>query len=176
MNLGNSGWAPPPGVEMRMVDEYGNLLGENCPVTTATHREYFRQGTMPVASCYTGSTYSYNDTSFYTDSIMQAAQAEEERWWQRMRARIFGRDEEPAEIEVQRAPRPAEATEPLLGDPTTDPPVQPRPAPTPTPTPTPSPVPAPKPDTTPKPRPDTVPRPKPDTVPRPAPDTLPLRR
>ena len=160
MNMRSSGWAPPPGIEMRMVDEYGNLLGENCPVTTATRREYFLQGTSPVASCYTGSTYSYTDTSFYTDSIMQAAAEEEERWWRRMRARIFRRNEQPADIVVQqRQPPPP----PMTGNPSTPQPT-PQPQPTPPPSPAPTPAPAPIPDTLPKPKTDTLPKPKPDTL------------
>src|SRR5688572_10628271 len=62
MNQRSRGWAPPPGIEMRTVDEFGYLLGDNCPVTTATHREYFLEGSAPVSSCYTGSAYTYTDT------------------------------------------------------------------------------------------------------------------
>ncbi|HEX6062744.1 MAG TPA: penicillin-binding transpeptidase domain-containing protein, partial [Longimicrobiales bacterium] len=164
MNQRSSGWAPPPGIEMRMVDEWGNLLGDNCPVTTATHREYFLQGSAPVASCYTGSTYTYTDTSFYTDSIMQAAQAEEDRWWRRMRSRIFGRNQDSTEIVVQQRQAPPP---PMPGNPSS-------PQPTPTPSPYPTPAPAPKPSPTPAPAPDTTIKPKPDTLPKPIPDTLQL--
>jgi penicillin-binding protein 1A len=160
MNLRSRGWAPPPGIEMRTVDEYGNLLGENCPITTATHREYFLEGTAPVASCYTGSTYSYTDTSSYTDSIMEAAAAEEDRWWRRMRERIFGRGQQNTDIVVRnQAPPP-----PMLGNPTTQPVPAPQPTPTPPPTPTPTPPPTPTPVDTAKPRTDTLPKPKPDTL------------
>jgi penicillin-binding protein 1A len=155
MNQRSRGWAPPPGIEMRTVDEYGNLLGENCPVTTATHREYFIEGSAPVASCYTGSTYTYNDTSFYTDSIMQAAQEEEDRWWQRMRSRIFKRNQDPNEIVVQQRQAPPP---PMTGNPSS-PQSTPSLPPYPTPTPTP-----PAPDTTVKPKPDTLPKPQPDTL------------
>lgn len=160
MNLRSRGWAPPPGIEMRMVDEYGNLLGENCPVTTATYREYFREGSAPVAACYTGSTYSLTDTSFYTDSLTQAAMEEEDRWWRRMRARIFGRNQQSEDIVVRQSPPPP----PLSGSPVTQPipaPTQPTPAP---PTPSPTPAPAPTPTPVPPPATDTLPKPKPDTL------------
>jgi 1A family penicillin-binding protein len=157
MNMRSNGWAPPPGIEMRMVDEYGNLVGDNCPVTTATRREYFREGSAPVSSCFTGSTYGYNDTSFYADSVIRAPgdPTADERWWRRMRARIFGRDQQPAEVVVQ----PGRPVEPL---PVNPPPNQPVPSPTPAPQPTPTP--SPLPDTVPKPLPDTFPKPKPDTT------------
>ena len=160
MNMRSQGWAPPPGIEMRMVDEYGNLLGENCPVTTATHREYFREGSAPVTACYTGSTYSLNDTSYYTDSLTLAAREEEERWWRRMRARIFGRNDARDGI-TRQSPAPP----PLTGSPVTEPapaPTQPVPSPTPSPTPVPAPTPAPTPS--PPPATDTLPKPKPDTL------------
>ncbi len=154
LNQRSEGWAPPPGIEMRMVDEYGNLLGDNCPVTSATHREYFLEGSAPVSSCYTGSTYSYmdslySDTSMYPDSVIRAPRDPiEERWWQRMRSRIFRRSEQPADTFVQPAPRPAE---PPLGTPLPNqPPVQPAPPPQP------APVPPPPTDTLPKPDPDTA--------------------
>src|SRR5207253_7712492 len=44
MNVQSSGWAPPPGVEMRMIDANGNVLGDNCPAVGATRLEYIIQG------------------------------------------------------------------------------------------------------------------------------------
>jgi penicillin-binding protein 1A len=154
----SAGWTPPPGVEMRMVDQYGNLLADNCPAMGELRREYFLEGSAPMASCYTGNTYGYLDSaSFYGDSVIRAPRdiEEEERWWARMRSRIFGRDEpEPVVIEPAPQPQPqtpppasSEPSEPLLGKPV------------------PSPSPQPKPPQTPPPAPrDTTPRPKPDTT------------
>jgi penicillin-binding protein 1A len=155
MNLRSGGWAPPPGVEMRMVDEYGNILADNCPTVGAMRREYFMEGSAPIASCYSGSTYDYYD-SVYADSVIRAPLPPDDGWWARMRSRIFGRDEPPpAQIIVQPAPQQKDSPR-VLGTPA---PTQPLPNPAPPVNPTPTPVPpapAPKPDTTPKPKPDTL--------------------
>jgi penicillin-binding protein 1A len=156
MNQSSNGWAPPPGVEMRMVDQYGNIVGENCPMIGQTRQEYFREGSAPIASCYSGSTYGYYDSlGVYPDTVIRAPLPEDDGWWRRMRSRIFGREARENEIVVQPAPQP----KPPLGEPYT-------PAPTPQPTPTPTP-PAPTPTPTPTPTP-----PVPDTLPKPRPDTL----
>lgn len=169
-NQQNNGWAPPPGIEMRMVDQYGNALGDNCPSTGGLHREYFLQGTAPIASCYTGSTYGYLDSaSFYGDSLERAAaDSAEERWWSRMRRRIFG-DDDANRIIVEPAP-PAEPGQPPRD---TMSPIRPTPTPLP---PTPQPAPPPLRDTLPRPRPDTVIKPKPDTTATPQPDTTQILR
>jgi penicillin-binding protein 1A len=120
MNLRSSGWAPPAGIEVRQVDQMGNLLGDNCPMSGAVRREYFIEGTAPVSSCFSGSTYGYYDSlSAYPDSVIRAETADDERWWARMRSRIFGRDNQG---ETQPAPMPVE---PPLGEPL---PAQPAPA------------------------------------------------
>lgn len=166
-NQRSNGWAPPPGVEMRMVDQYGNLLADNCPMVGELRREYFLVGSAPMASCYTGSTYGYLDSaSFYGDSVIRAPRdAEEERWWTRMRSRIFGRDADEAAGRVIEEPLPQQQpapSQPPLGNPV--------PAPKPLP-----PAPAPRTDTVPKPKPDTLSKPKPDTLPKPKPDTMDFR-
>jgi penicillin-binding protein 1A len=151
-NQRSQGWAPPPGVEMRMVDQYGNLLADNCPVIGEQRREYFLEGSAPITSCYTGSTYGYLDSaSFYGDSVIRAPidPEEEERWWARIRSRIFGRDNTERPIDE---PRPA-TPDTLIGKPAPKP-VQPAPQPQPQPTP----LPPPPPPT------DTLPPPKPDTT------------
>ncbi len=150
-NQRSGGWAPPPGVEMRMVDQYGNLLADNCPVVGELRREYFLQGTAPMASCYMGNTYGYLDSaSFYGDSLAPTAQQlEEERWWQRIRSRIFGRNaEDPARPVEEPLPQ-QDSVAPLPPD------TQVKPKPTPTPKPIPTPPPPP---------PDTVDKPPPDTT------------
>jgi penicillin-binding protein 1A len=162
MNIRSNGWAPPPGIEMRMVDQFGNMLADNCPTTGATRQEYFREGSAPVAPCYTGMDYTYMDTSMYSDSVIRATRQDEERWWARLRGRIFGRSE-PAPIEMPQTQQ--TPTEPPLGTPVPNPqpaPVQPapQPAPQPVPQPTPQPVPTPPPPTPP----DTMPKPKPDSL------------
>jgi penicillin-binding protein 1A len=166
-NQHSNGWAPPPGVEMRMVDQYGNLLADNCPMVGELRQEYFLVGSAPMASCYTGSTYGYLDSaSFYGDSVIRApGDADEERWWARMRSRIFGRDADEAAGRIIEEPLPQQQpapSQPPLGNPV--------PAPKP-----PTPLPAPRTDTVPKPKPDTVSKPKPDTLPKPKPDTMEFR-
>ncbi len=147
MNIRSGGWAPPPGVEMRMVDEYGNLIGENCPVVGATRQEYFIEGTAPFASCYTGS-YTYMDSVMYSDSVIRAPMDDDDRWWQRLRARIFGREETQPVETAPPEPEPV-PEEPPLGEPYPAAPPPPTPEPTPAPEPvTPVPVPVAPPDTT----------------------------
>ncbi|MFN2397309.1 MAG: hypothetical protein ABR543_01500, partial [Gemmatimonadaceae bacterium] len=44
-----SAWAPPDGLEMRVIDAYtGQLAGEWCPLT---QREWFKAGTEPTRYC-----------------------------------------------------------------------------------------------------------------------------
>ncbi len=47
-------WTVPPGVEARLVDEYGNVLPSWCTPYGAARREYFLAGTTPPASCRAG--------------------------------------------------------------------------------------------------------------------------
>ena len=51
-------WAMPAGVEMRLVDGYGNVSGEYCPILIGAHHEYFMTGTAPPVSCYVNPLYS----------------------------------------------------------------------------------------------------------------------
>ena len=123
MNIGSSGWAPPPGVEMRLVDEWGNVVSDNCPSTGSTRREYFITGTAPFASCYSPDAYTYADSAMYGDSLMTVpVDEEEERWWARLRARIFGTETQPAEARPAPPPPPPEPEPEPLGEPYPAPP------------------------------------------------------
>jgi penicillin-binding protein 1A len=89
----STGWTPPAGVELRMVDQNGNVVGENCPVVGVTKREYFLTGTAPEQTCYPAyGQYSMTDSTGYpVDTAAYATQQENEHWWQKMRERIFGK-------------------------------------------------------------------------------------
>jgi penicillin-binding protein 1A len=86
----SQGWAPPPGVEMRMVDEYGSVVGENCPLTQATRREYFITGTAPMATCYVpyDSYYAYDSMYGWPDTLSYDT-LQDAGWLTRMRQRIL---------------------------------------------------------------------------------------
>lgn len=150
MNVRSEGWAPPPGIEMRMVDANGNVLGDNCPAVGPTRREYFIQGTAPVATCYPAyDQYTYMDTLGYdTTAYGTMPPEDDDGWWARMRARVFGN-----KTQVQPLPYPGDSIQ-LKG----------KPVPNPTPPPTP-------PVDTAKPKPvpyDSLVKPKPDTTKPPA--------
>jgi penicillin-binding protein 1A len=179
-NQRSGGWAPPPGIEMRQVDQFGNLVGENCPIQGQVHREYFLEGTAPVTSCYTGSTYTYYDSlspsTLYPDSVIRAETTDDARWWARLRGRIFRREDASQPVEIQPSPQMTEPAQPPPGQPYPAQPAPAQPAPQPQPQPAqpqPQPVqpqpqpiqPAPQPLPTPSPQtpPDTA-RPKPDTL------------
>lgn len=103
----SSDWTAPAGVETREVDETGSIVGQGCPTYGATHTEYFLTGTAPIGECYrdpsyyqtgwldslgaypydTTYTYPYDTTSVTTDE-------EDERFWQRLRSRVFGEEED----------------------------------------------------------------------------------
>ncbi len=83
------GWPVPAGIETRTVDEYGAVVADNCPlVGAATRTEYFLAGTVPAVDCWPDGYLTY------ADSLAMYADSTEEGWWQRMRERLFGEDEE----------------------------------------------------------------------------------
>lgn len=144
-----SPWEPPNGVEIRTVDEYGNVLADNCPGFGPTRQEYFVGGTTPMATCHADPYYTYYDSLGYP--IAGAAMDDtlsDDSWWRRLRARVFGRDTLGDTIRV----RPD--TMPVRPDTIRRDTMRPRP------------------DTLVRPRPDTLVRPRPDTLVRPRPDTL----
>lgn len=91
-------WAPPPGVERRTVDEYGNVLAANCPTFGDTREEWFLTGTAPMSDCRMPRGMAWDtlggwDSIYGWDSIPEDAR-DEEGWLDRLRGRIFGDDED----------------------------------------------------------------------------------
>ncbi len=80
-------WTAPGGVETRMVDAVGGVVGEGCPVQGATRSEYFLNGTAPQNICYGANFYTYGDSTGY-DQL----QAQDAGWWERMRTRFATED------------------------------------------------------------------------------------
>jgi penicillin-binding protein 1A len=114
-------WLMPQGVEMRLVDSFGNVYGDECPTMTGTRHEYFMTGTAPVTSCYANPMYTYADSlgGYPSDSL-----AYDDGWWQRIKNRIFGADSvavspPTAEVtdSVRRDPVPPVSGPPVLGTP-----------------------------------------------------------
>ena len=152
-------WIMPSGVEMRLVDEFGNAIADNCPVQGATRQEYFLTGSAPFATCYVN-MYPYDTLGFDVDTLPTY----DDGWWARMKKRLLRADT----IPVNTLP-PDTLADPVIRDtlnrlrtdtlrrPVTDT-LRPRPDTL-----------RPRPDTL-RPKPDTL-RPKPDTT-RPRPDTV----
>jgi 1A family penicillin-binding protein len=91
----NGGWSPPSGVEQRSVLSDGTVLASGCPTEGAVRSEYFVRGTVPPSSCYPSGAYAWGDTLGYWDDYPADTlymSEEDERWWQRMRERMLGRD------------------------------------------------------------------------------------
>jgi hypothetical protein len=85
-------WRPPAGIETRVVDEFGNVVPEDCPTATQTHQEYFLMGTTPPGYCFTyDDWYGYPDTLGY-DTLGDTLTNREDRWWDRLRDRFRRRD------------------------------------------------------------------------------------
>lgn len=108
LGLSSEGWSPPPGVQQRMVDARGNVVGENCPTGDGTRQEWFLGGSASTGDCYRG-YYAWGD-SMLADSArwddmggeldLDSLRAADESWWRRMRERLAG-DREPQDS-VQR--------------------------------------------------------------------------
>ena len=58
----------PSGVEMRLVNDFGNAIADNCPVQGATRQEYFLSGSAPFATCYVNQ-YPYDTLGFAVDTL-----------------------------------------------------------------------------------------------------------
>lgn len=114
-------WTVPPGVDVRQVDNYGNVIGEYCSVPSGSRAEYFLTGTAPVASCYADPGYAYTDTSAFRQDSLSTY---DDGWWRRLRRRLFETDTLSTEMLSDTSADPAQrdTTRPrLLGRPVTDP-------------------------------------------------------
>lgn len=99
LGLRSAGWDPPEGVETRAVDQLGHVIGDNCPDFGTTRREYFLEGSAPIATCY---PYSDSVVASY-DSLMANEDSfglrpptldslRREAWRRRLRERGLGND------------------------------------------------------------------------------------
>ncbi len=95
----NQDWTPPPGVERYEVDDNGNVLAEGCPVMGGVHQEYFLRGTVRAWGC---GGYGYGYDSLYTDSTGRYESGSS--WWDRLRNRIFGDEDEGQQHRPQERP------------------------------------------------------------------------
>jgi penicillin-binding protein 1A len=96
----SAGWTPPAGVESATVDDMGQVVASGCTPQGPTRTEYFVGGTAPSMDCYS-TPYAYTDTFAWDgvydelrDSIANAGAAQDDGWWDRLKAR-FGRDTPP---------------------------------------------------------------------------------
>jgi penicillin-binding protein 1A len=104
MHVRSEGWVPPAGIEMQMVDEAGNVVGQNCVIMGATRREYFIRGTAPVQNCYPAyDQYSWNDTLGYAADTLAYAGESQASWWARMRRRMFGSSTDTSRLNLDTA-------------------------------------------------------------------------
>ncbi|MGH7471779.1 MAG: penicillin-binding transpeptidase domain-containing protein, partial [Longimicrobiales bacterium] len=89
-------WTPPAGIEVRQVDQYGNVMSEFCTTGGTTFPEYFISGTAPLGTCYADPMYAQSDTlgvvydtlPTHADTLPQY----DDGWWRRLRRRLFGPD------------------------------------------------------------------------------------
>ena len=174
LDVGKGEWTVPSGIETRLVTALGAVVDEGCPADEGAYREYFLRGTTPYTDCYPDAYLAYADSlGMYSDSVWNeydSRRADEDGWWARMRARIFGEDStgirpaEPRDTLDRELPpgiRPAELP-PGEGPTDTGPPPPQRPIGDPV-RPAP-PAPAPRPDTSRPARPDTTRPSPPDTT------------
>ncbi|HEX6589118.1 MAG TPA: PBP1A family penicillin-binding protein [Longimicrobiales bacterium] len=88
---GGGEWTPPPGVERRQVDSYGNIIASNCPVIGQVREEWFLEGSAPLGRCQLPSTAMWDTMYGYPYDSLGAA-SDDPTWLQRLRQRLFGRD------------------------------------------------------------------------------------
>jgi len=118
----SEGWPQPPGVETREVDETGSIVGAGCPTYGETHTEYFLAGTAPIGECYRDPSYyqtwwldslgtdpydslyayPYDTTYTYPYDTTSVSAEERDRFWDRLRSRVFGAEED--SLNVRRSP------------------------------------------------------------------------
>jgi membrane peptidoglycan carboxypeptidase len=102
-------WQMPAGVEQRSVMSDGTLVALGCPDGGSTRQEVFVRGTVPAGSCSPqSSTYVWGDTlGGYNYDPETVRDRDDDRWWERMRQRVFGRDsipQLPPTVAAERAP------------------------------------------------------------------------
>jgi hypothetical protein len=85
-------WAPPPGVERRQVDEYGNIVASNCPVIGQVREEWFIEGSAPLGRCQLPSDAMWDSIYGYTYAPYDTLGGMDDSWLQRLRRRLFGRE------------------------------------------------------------------------------------
>ncbi|HEX7117777.1 MAG TPA: PBP1A family penicillin-binding protein [Longimicrobiales bacterium] len=88
-----AGWTPPPGVETRLVDAWGNVLPQACAPYGAVREEYFLAGTVPPATCGPGVYPAWPDSGGPELLGEPAEDPDDDGWWDRMRRRLRGDDE-----------------------------------------------------------------------------------
>lgn len=118
----SEGWTQPAGVETREVDETGSIVGAGCPTYGATHTEYFLAGTAPIGECYRDPSYyqtwwqdslgtdpydslyayPYDTTYSYPYDTTSVSSEERDRFWDRLRSRVFGEEED--SLNVRQSP------------------------------------------------------------------------
>ena len=87
---GGGEWTPPPGVERRQVDSYGNIVASNCPVVGAVREEWFIDGSAPLGRCQMPSAAMWDTMYGYPSDTLGAYAGDDPTWLQRLRQRLFG--------------------------------------------------------------------------------------
>lgn len=112
------GWSRPPGVEVREVDEWGNVVAPGCYVVGPTRPEYFLAGTAPPARCGGGYARGWGGRS-PGDTVDLPGTPQEEAFHRRVWRRFFGAEPNTGEAGAGRGRAPAAPTDSggLLGRP-----------------------------------------------------------
>ena len=134
---GAVGWAAPPGVEQRWVDDAGHVYRDGCPAYGELRPEYFVAGSKAPDGCNVAgppllgrplTPDAWPDTGLVTtDTTAPAETAADESWWRSLRRRL--RPGPPRDTGLATPPTPPPGTAP----PDTATPGRPRPAPPPRP-------------------------------------------
>ena len=83
-------WTPPPGVERRQVDSFGNIVASNCPVVGQVREEWFLEGSAPLGRCQMPSAAMWDTMYGYPYDTLGGYGGEDDSWLQRLRRRLFG--------------------------------------------------------------------------------------
>lgn len=89
---GAGDWSMPAGIERLWIDAGGRVVARDCPVARGPVRaEYFLAGTAPRGGCGTDLLPpGWMDSLDALPDSTGVRDAEDERWWYRLRRRIFG--------------------------------------------------------------------------------------